>query len=55
MYNFVNWLQVVQLADAAEKNDIHEVKRLIESGVSVNSTNEVRSEYYVYYLWSVPM
>ena len=35
-------LQIEQLADAAERNDIDEVRRLIESGVSGNSTNKVR-------------
>ena len=34
-------LQKEKLADAAKKNDIDKVTRLIESGASVNSTNEV--------------
>ena len=34
--------QIEKLADAAERNDIEEVKRLIEIGVSVNSMNKVR-------------
>ena len=36
------WMQIEQLADAAEMNDIEKVKKLIKSGISVNSTNKVR-------------
>lgn len=39
---FITWMQIEQLADAAEMNDIEEVKWLIKSGISVNSTNKVR-------------
>ena len=42
---YVKWtfyFQIEQLADAAKRNDIDEVRRLIESGVPVNSTNKVR-------------
>ena len=45
---YVKWtfyLQIEQLADAAKRNDIDELMRLIENGVPVNSTDKVSAMY----------